>query len=245
MNAGWKYAAAGGFGGALLALVLVFGAARTGLLPANGDAIHDYLMAHPDVLVDMTNKLQLDQEIEASDERQAAVDKLGPKPFFNPKLAFITGPANAKTTVVEFFDYNCPYCRASIPAVKKFYDTHKNDTRFAFIEYPIDGPDSTLAARAALAARKQPDKYVAFHFLMMSSKYVMNDASLDVMAKQAGLDPARLKADMADPAIDLALASSRTLGAAAKLSGTPAFVIDGKIREGTIDDKTLKRMTQT
>ncbi|HEX3674363.1 MAG TPA: thioredoxin domain-containing protein [Rhizomicrobium sp.] len=245
MSAGWKLAAAGGLGGAALAFVLVLGAAQMGLLPASSASIHDYLMTHPDILVDMTNKLQFDQEMQASDERQAAVDRLGPKPFFNPKLAFITGPANAKTTVVEFFDYNCPYCRASVPAVKKFYDAHKNDTRFAFIEYPIDGPDSTLAARAALAARKQPNKYVAFHFLMMSSKYVMNDDLLAEMAKQAGLDGAKLKADMADPAIDLALASSRTLGAAAKLSGTPAFIIDGKIREGTLDDKTLKRMTKT
>jgi protein-disulfide isomerase len=245
MNSGWKLAAAGGLGGAALALVLVLGAARMGLLPANGDAIHDYLMAHPGIVYEMQNAAQLDDEVQLAAQRQAAVDKLGPKPFFNPKLAFVTGPANAKTTVVEFFDYNCPYCRASIPAVKKFYDAHKGDTRFAFIEYPIDGPDSTLAARAALAARKQPDKYVAFHFLMMSSKYVMNDDLLAQMAKEAGLDPVKLKADMADPAIDLALASSRTLGAAAKIDGTPAFIIDGNIREGTLDDKTLKRMTRT
>lgn len=68
--------------------------------------------------------------------REAAVAKVGIKAFFDPKIAFVTGPENAKTTLAEFFDYNCPYCRASVPALKKFYEAHKKDTRFAFIEFP-------------------------------------------------------------------------------------------------------------
>ena len=57
-----------------------------------------------------------------------------------PRVAFVTGPADAKNTLVEFYDYDCPYCRASLPAVKKFYDAHKDDTRFSFIEFPIKQP---------------------------------------------------------------------------------------------------------
>src|ERR1700744_6595599 len=90
------------------------------------------------------------------------------EPFFNTKVAFVTCPANAKKSVVEFYDYNCPYCRASLPAVEKFYQEHKNDTRFSFIEFPIKGPDSIVAAKVALAARNQPDKYLALHVALMS-----------------------------------------------------------------------------
>ena len=82
-----------------------------------------------------------------------------------PRIAFVTGPADAKKTLVEFYDYDCPYCRASLPAVKKFYDAHKNDTRFSFIEFPIKqlhGESAVLAARASLAARRQPDNYMDF-----------------------------------------------------------------------------------
>jgi protein-disulfide isomerase len=245
MTTGWKHAAAGGLGGALLALVLVFGAAKSGLLPASGSSIHDYLVAHPEILIDMSNKLQADQEAQTDNERQAAADKLGVKAFFDPRVAFITGPANAKTTFIEFFDYNCPYCRASLPVVKKFYATHRNDTRFAFIDFPIKGPDSIVAARAAIAARKQPDKYLAFHFLLMSEDNMVDQDLLFADAKKAGLDIDRLRADMADPSVDLAIAASHTLAVAAKIDGTPAFIVNGRMREGALNDKSLKELMKS
>jgi protein-disulfide isomerase len=244
MKEGWKYAVTGGLGGAALALALVFGAAKLGWLPASGPSIHDYLLSHPDILVDMTNKLQSDEQSQSDNARQAAVDKLGTKAFFDPKLAFITGPANAKTTVVEFFDYNCPYCRASLPAVKKFYAAHRNDARFAFIEFPIKGPQSTVAARAAIAARRQPDKYLAFHFLLMNEDDLVDDDLLYADARKAGLDVAKLKTDMTDSSVDLAIAAAHTLAAAAKVDGTPAFIVDGKMREGAVDEKILAKMTK-
>ncbi len=240
----WNQAAAGGLGGAALALVLVFGAAKAGLLPASGPAIHDYLVTHPEVLVDMSNRLQANQEAQTDADRQAATDKIGTKAFFNPKLAFVTGPADAKTTLVEFFDYNCIHCRNSFPAVRKFYEANKGSARFAFIEFPIKGDDSVVASRAAIAARKQPDKYLAFHFLLMSEKYVVTPELIYADAQKAGLDVAKLKADMADSSVDLAIASAHTLAEAAKIDGTPAFIIDGKMWEGEVTDKSLKQMTK-
>ena len=88
-------------------------------------------------------------------------------------MAFVTGPADAKTSLVEFYDYDCPFCRASLPAVKKFYDAHKSDTRFSFIEFPIadlHGPSALLAARASLAARRQPEQYLDFHFTLLNEE---------------------------------------------------------------------------
>ncbi len=245
MNSGLKQSLAGALGGAVLALVLVFGAARLGYLPTNSAAIHDYLVSHPEILVDMTNKLQANQDAQVENDRQAAVTKLGTKAFFDPKFAFITGPANARITVTEFYDYDCPYCRASLPAMKKFYETHKNTARFSFIELPIPqlhGPSAVLAARASVAAARQPSKFIAFHFTLMGEDDAVTEDMIYADARKAGLDVEKLKADMADPAVDLAVAAANTLARAAKLDGTPAFVVNGKVREGALSDKTLDTM---
>jgi protein-disulfide isomerase len=247
MERDWKLAAVGGLGGAVLALAVGWTAASMGWVPSAGPAgpaIHAYLLAHPEVLLEAQEKLQAQQDASQDATRQAAVDKLGMKAFLDPRLAFVTGPANATTTIVEFFDYNCPYCRASLPAVKKFYAQHK-DTRFAFIEFPIKGAQSTLAARAGLAARNQPDKYVAFHFALMSEENLVDSNILFADAQKAGLDITKLKADMAKSDVDLALAAAHTLAQAVNIDGTPAFIINGKIREGAMDDDILKLMTKT
>jgi protein-disulfide isomerase len=243
MTQSFKTAAAAGLTGAVIALAAAFGAVRVGWIPVNsGQAIHDYLLAHPEVLIEATNKLQAQQDASAETSRQAAVDKLGTSAFFNDRIAFVTGPSNAKTTIVEFFDYNCPYCRASLPALKNYYDKHK-DARFAFIEFPIKGPKSTLAARAAVAAKKQPDKYLAFHFALMSEENIVDESLLFEDAQKAGLDIDKLKADMKSPDVDLALAATHNLAQAIGVDGTPAFIVNGKIREGGLDDDTLKTMT--
>lgn len=245
MTQSWKIAAIGGVAGAVASLLVGLGAGALGFLPftANGNELHAYLITHPEVLVEMTDKLQANQDEGDDRARQIAVDKLGLRAFFDPRVAFVTGPATARTTVVEFFDYNCPYCRASIPTVKKYYEGH-HDVRFSFIEFPIKGPSSTVAARAAMAARQQPQKYVAFHFALMSQEGAVDEGTVYAVARKIGLDLNKLKTDMASPAVDLALARAHTLARAAGIDGTPAFIVNGKIREGAIDDATLAQMTK-
>ena len=95
--------------------------------------------------------------------------------------------------------------------MEKFYQQHKNDTRFSFIEFPIKGPDSIIAARVALAARLQPDKYMALHIALMSETDLVTEATIYADAQKAGLDMAKLKADMQSPEIDAAIAASKAL----------------------------------
>ena len=246
MTGNWKLAALGGLGGAAIAVVIVLIMASTGTLPVSREAsdarIHEYLMRNPEVLVDMSNKMQADQAAQEDAARQTAVDKIGLKPFFDPKLAFVTGPANAKTTLVEFFDYNCPYCRASLPAVKKFYDKHKNDTRFAFIEFPIKGPNSIVAAHAAIAARKQPEKYLKFYFALMNEEELATPDLIFSVARKAGLDVDKLKKDMMDKSVDASIKAAHDLAIAAKIDGTPAFIVNGRMREGAINDTILAKL---
>ena len=246
MKESWKIAVIGGCAGGAIALAVTFGIASLGVPPfaeAEGRGVHTYLITHPAVLVEMTNKLQAQQDADQDSTRQAAVNKLGLQAFFDPRVAFVTGPVNAKTSIVEFFDYNCPYCRASVPAIKKFYETHRQ-ARFSFIEFPIKGPSSTVAARAAMAARQQPDKYVAFHFALMSESGIVDEDGVFAVARRTGLDVEKLRRDMASPAVDRALTQAHTLANSARIDGTPAFIIDGKIMEGAVDDETLAKLTK-
>ena len=243
----WTNIVLGAVGGAFLAVMIVFAAARQGWLPGAGGPggtvnIRAYLLSHPELLSEMTDKLQKQQE--AADEIKAAMSmkKIGMAAFFDPRIAFITGPADAKKSVVEFYDYNCPYCRLSLPAVEKFYQRHKNDTRFSFIEFPIKGPDSIVAARVALAARLQPDKYLALHFALMNETDLVNEAMIYADAQKAGLNMAKLKIDMQSPEIDAAIAASKALATRAGIDGTPTFIVNGVMHPGAVDDDSLKSL---
>jgi protein-disulfide isomerase len=234
---------AGALGGALLAVAIVFVAAGQGWLPGGGGNVRGYLLSHPELVAEMTDRLQKQQEAADEAKAAAAMKKLGLGPFFDTKIAFVTGPADAKKSVVEFYDYNCPYCRASLPAVEKFYSAHKNDTRFSFIEFPIKGPDSIVAARVALAARLQPEKYLALHFALMNESDPVNEAMIYADAQKAGLDMAKLKQDMENPEIDAAITASKDLARRAGVDGTPTFIINGVMHPGAVDDALLKELT--
>jgi protein-disulfide isomerase len=240
----WKPALIGGAAGAGLATILVFGAAVLGLFPSPRDRqFESYLMSHPSIILAMAEKAQRDQAQSEERALQSAVDKIGLSTYFDPKLAFVTGPANAKNSLVEFFDYNCVHCRNSYPVVKKFYDAHRADTRFAFVEFPIFGKDSEKAARAALAARRQPDKYVAFHFALMGQDGEIGASQIADAGRKAGLDLDRLKSDMSDPALDRQIAVAHALATRTGITGTPFFIVNGKAHEGEIDEAFLKKMT--
>jgi protein-disulfide isomerase len=238
---------AGALGGALLAVIIIFAAAQNGMLPMPqvtipGQAIHDYLLSHPGIVGEMGDKLQAKQEADQDKASADAIKKIGMNAFFDPRIAFITGPANAKKTVVELYDYNCPYCRASLPAMEKFYEQHKNDTRFAFIEFPIKGPDSIVAAKVALAARNQPDKYLALHFALMGESAQVNTQILMQDAQKAGLDMVKLKADMEKPEIAKAIDASHDLATRAGIDGTPTFIINGLMHPGAVDDAAINSL---
>jgi len=245
---------AAALGGAFLAVAVVFAAANTGYLPGAvsgpmADArIRSYLLTHPEIVTEMTDRVQARQEAVTAATAAATIKKIGLKTFFDPSVAFVTGPENAKTSLVEFYDYDCPYCRASLPAMERFYEKHKNDTRFSFIEFPIPslhGPGADLAAMVSLAARRQPDKYVPLHFALMSQEGALDEAMIYAAAAKVGMDIAKLKKDVADPIIAQTLATSKNLAHSAGIDGTPTFIINGVMHPGAVDDDELKKLTKT
>jgi protein-disulfide isomerase len=233
---------AGAAGGALLAVALVLVMARHGLIPINDAQMQTYLLRHADLLPLMLNRAQAMEEQRQQAEQTAAMKKLGQAAFFDPAIAFVTGPADAKATLVEFYDYDCPYCRASLPAMKKYYEAHKNDTRFSLIEFPIKslhGDSAIFAAKASLAARRQPAQYMDFHFALLAHEDQVTEDDIYAEAGKAGMDVGKLKADMKDPALEKTLNASIELAHKAGIDGTPTFIFNGKFRPGMVDDEKL------
>ena len=150
------------------------------------------------------------------------------------------GNQKADVTLVEFFDYNCPYCRQVAPLVAK---AEGNDPklRIVYKEFPILGANSSFAARAALAAHRQ-GKYVPFHRALMEAKGTVTETGVLEAAGRVGLDLVRLKVDMADRAIQAAIDRNLALARALNINGTPGFVIGEQIVPGAVDLATIERL---
>ena len=228
---------AGAIGGAALAVAVIVTMANQGLMPINDRQMQTYLMQHPELAAAMLGRYQQLEENKQKAQQTAAL--MNQAAFFDPKIAFVTGPANAKQTFVEFYDYDCPFCRASLPAIKKFYEANKDKVRFSLIEYPIEqlhGPSAVFASKASLAARRQPDKYMDFHFALLAEEGAITEQMIYANAAKVGMDVAKLKADIQDPEIQKALDASIALARKTGIDGTPTFIINGKLRPGMLDD---------
>lgn len=233
---------AGAVGGAMLAVAIILVMAQNGLMPINDRQMQSYLMRHPELAPAMMGQAQALDELKQKTRQEAALKQVGHAAFFDPRIAFVTGPVDAKKSLVEFYDYDCPYCRISLPAVKKFYEANKDQVRFSFIEFPIKqlhGESAMQAARASLAARRQPAQYMDFHFALLGQEENVTEDMIFAEAARAGMDVNRLKADMKDPEIEKALKASIEFAHKVGVDGTPTFLINGKLRPGAVDDETL------
>lgn len=158
---------------------------------------------------------------------------------------FAQGPASAPVTLVEFFDYNCPYCKVSINWMMDTIAKRK-DVRVIFVDLPILGPTSIEAARAAMASQKQ-GRYLQFHQALMGTRGQITSQRIDQVAKSVGMDVARLRRDMQDPAIDKAISDNHDIASAVGVSGTPSFMLNGRLMQfGGQDDlnAALKEATR-
>jgi protein-disulfide isomerase len=138
------------------------------------------------------------------------------------------GPEGAPITIIEFADFQCPHCGEFAPHLDKIVEAHRNDVRFAFKFYVLGKfPHSENAARAAVAAGKQ-GKFWEMHHLIFANQQHLDQQGLDGMAKELGLDVARLHADMQSPETAERIAKDRKLGEDLKLEGTPSVYINGR-----------------
>ena len=155
----------------------------------------------------------------------------------------VLGNPDGDVTVVEFFDYNCPYCRRVKPHMEALLAADSN-VRVVYREWPILGEGSVFAARAALASRNQ-GKYEEFHWAMMELSGRAEEASVMRAAEDIGLDVVQLRRDMNAPEIDEHIATSMRLSRAMGFSGTPSFVIGDSLAPGLIDaDQMISLVNQ-
>ncbi len=205
--------------------------------PALDQAIHDYIMAHPEVIAESLQRFQQQQE-EAEKQAQAqAVKELKPQ-LVNTPASPVLGNPSGDVTVVEFLDYRCPYCKAMHQPIADMIAADGN-VRVVIKEFPILGDDSLFAARAALAAGKQ-GKYAEMHTALMTFKGKLSAQDVEKAAAQLGLDVVRLKDDMAAPEVDQELQQNYNLAESLGINGTPAFVIGDTLIPGAIKLEDLK-----
>ncbi|VCU62359.1 27kDa outer membrane protein (plasmid) [Tritonibacter mobilis] len=161
----------------------------------------------------------------------------------NDPNAPVLGNPDGDVTVVEFFDYNCPYCRRVKPEMEALLAADPN-VRVVYREWPILGDGSVFAARAALASRNQ-GKYEEFHWAMMQLKERAEEASILRTAEDIGLDVAQLRRDMNGPEIEEHIQTSMRLAQSLGFSGTPSFVIGDSLAPGLIQaDQMIELVDQ-
>jgi protein-disulfide isomerase len=158
----------------------------------------------------------------------------------NDPNAPILGNPDGDVTVVEFFDYNCPYCRRVKPEVRALIDADPN-IRLVYREWPILGGGSVFAAKAALAARKQ-GKYEDFHWAMMGNEGRAEEASVLRVAREVGLDIDQLRTDMEAPEVQDHIATSMQLTQELGFNGTPSFVIGDALVPGFVETDQLAKL---
>ena len=233
---------------ALLAAALIAAPAahaQDDLTPKQQEAVkklvHDYIMENPGIIADAIEALRAKEDLaaEAAAKKTLADRK---DEVFSDADAPVLGNPKGDVTVVEFFDYRCPYCKAMADQIA---DVVKADgkTKLVMKEFPVLGPESVTASRAALAAREQK-KYEEFHRALMRLKEPLTDKVLMKTAQEAGLNVDKLKKDMDDQKIDTILKNNLKLAHDLNIDATPTFIVGDQIVPGAVPAQSLKQLIE-
>jgi protein-disulfide isomerase len=200
--------------------------------------IHDYLLEHPDVLIEALQAAEEKLKQQAEERAQQAI-ATRQKDLLGDPEAPVLGNPDGDVTLVEFFDYRCPYCKQVSPSLQALI---KEDPklRVVYKEFPVLGRESVFAARAALAARKQ-GKYEPFHNALFALKGQLSDDVVLKTAGAVGLDVEKLKSDMGSPEIEAQIRRNHELAQALDIRGTPAFIVGSTLIPGAVDVATLRQ----
>ncbi|MGE3066118.1 MAG: DsbA family protein, partial [Hyphomicrobiaceae bacterium] len=191
--------------------------------------IKSYLLNNPELMLEVQNAYEAKME-KVQAERMSVALKEHAKDLFHPKVATLAGNPKGDVTVVEFFDYNCGYCKRAIGDVARVVDKDKN-VKVVLKEFPILAPGSEEASKVALAARMQ-GKYWEFHRAMLTHQGQANMAVALKVAEGVGLDMDRLKKDITLPEVQAEINHTRELAQNLGIQGTPYFLVGDKIIPG-------------
>ncbi|MBA2125862.1 disulfide bond formation protein DsbA [Hyphomicrobium methylovorum] len=195
--------------------------------------VRNYLLKHPELMMEMQDALQIKLR-QAQTEKFRAFLTENHETIFRNSEDPVAGDPNGDITIVEFFDYNCSYCKKGMSDVQKLIETDKR-VRVVFKELPVLSKGSEEASKVALAARRQ-GKYWDFHQAMFAHKGIANEASALAIAERIGLDMQRLKQDMASDMIADEIRVSKLLSDKLNVVGTPHFLVGDKSLAGASND---------
>jgi protein-disulfide isomerase len=191
--------------------------------------VKDYLINNPEVMMEIQASLEAKME-KLQNERMASAIKENAAELFKNASAPIAGNPKGDVTVIEFFDYNCGYCKKALGGLAQLMEKDRN-VKVVLKEFPILSKGSEEAARVALAARNQ-GKYWEFHRAMLETPGQANEAVALRVAEKVGLDIARLKREMASPEIKKELDQVRSLAQKMGIQGTPHFLVGERVIPG-------------
>lgn len=203
--------------------------------------VRNYLIAHPEVLEEAMAELSKRQSA-AEAEKHATSVATNAEAIFNSPRGVSVGNKDGDVTFVEFFDYNCGYCKR---AMSDMLDLMKSDPKLKVVlkEFPVLGPGSVEAAQIAVAVRMQDPsgkKYLDFHQKLLNSKGQADKARALAAAKEAGLDMAKIERDSASPEVRATLEENFKLAEAMGMNGTPSYVIGKQVVIGAVGLESLR-----
>ena len=191
--------------------------------------IRSYLIENPEILVEVSVALEAKRASQEAEAAKSAMSVYNDAIFNDPTAPFIGNP-DGKIQIVEFFDYNCGFCRRAMGKVLDIAESNK-DVKVIFKEMPVLGDESTVAARASLAAAKQ-DKFLEFHRALMTYEGRISEEAISKAAKQVKLDMAQFESDRNDPAIQKSIDENLAVASALYVNGTPSFIIGDQVVRG-------------
>jgi protein-disulfide isomerase len=205
--------------------------------------VRDYIIAHPEVLQEAMAELEKRQQTAELEKARSAIKNNKEALFSSPRQVNLGNP-QGDVTFVEFFDYNCGYCKR---ALSDMLELMKKDPKIKVVlkEFPVLGPGSVEAAQVAIAVRMQaPQKYLDFHQKLLMGRGQADKARALAAAKEAGLDVARIEKDLKSDEIAKTLEESMKLAEALGLNGTPSYVINNDVVIGAVGLATLTQKVQ-
>ena len=205
-----------------------------------GTLVKTYLVQNPEVLRDAMVELDKRDKAQEAAKRESIVRDQS-EALLNSPYGDVVGNPNGKTTLVEFFDYNCGYCKRSLDDMAKLMKTDPN-LRVVLKDFPVLGPGSVEAAQVAGAVRAQlkGDKFWAFHYKLLGSHGPVGKTQALAAAKDSGVDMDQLAKDMAKPDIKAGIQQNLALADALSLTGTPSFVVGPDVVVGAVGYDELK-----
>ncbi len=202
--------------------------------------VKDYLMAHPEVVQEVLAAVEKHQK-DAEAQQQRATIRANNATLFNSPHQVVLGNPHGKIEMVEFFDYNCGFCKHALPDMVKLLDTN-HDIKFVLKEFPVLGEGSVEAARVAVAARMQdPKKYMQFHQKLLGGRGAADKARALAVAKELGFDTARIERDMTSEEVNTTIAEDMKLADALGVNGTPSYVVGDELVVGAVGFDELKK----